>query len=303
MLNTITQEIIKVANGDMHASAIAAVVCYALIALLFFGTIAITHFVYLGCLRRPYTTFIASIIQTIGCLLYFHGDNSISLLNLYGNEVGCGSSCQINNRIAATFTLGLALIIFQFVPSLLEEIFSLAKSKDGGKKRKKNPWYSLIDMISMFVKIDVLYSNVVATTDTPEFCSLSDISMSVSFAVVCLIAGYIAEIIYYISALHAKKDAKKDGDKVFRTLATFVLIVAMICFPLYFLAENKQPLDCAFGCDSFAANSTIEGLMCNRIANSATRIGFTSFTFVSITALSLTIFSCSVEKRDSSFPV
>ena len=298
MLNTIIRESILVANGEARASATAAVVFFVLIAFLFFGLLAILHFVYLCCLRHHYTSFISSCIQTVGALLYFYGDNITYLLNSYGVELGCGTLCQNNNRIAATFSLGLALIIFHIIPPMLHKLFQVVKDEE--KKDKKNPWYSAVDMITVMVKIDTLYSAVVVMVESPEFCSASDIGVSVSFIVVCAIVGFIAEIIYFIYALYANE----DENMVFCSLAIFGLILIIICFPLYILADNHQPLDCAFGCDSFAANTTINDLTCSQIANSGTRLGFTCVTFLSVSALSLVYFSCSAkENKALAYPV
>ena len=51
-----------------------------------------------------------------------------------------------------------------------------------------------------------------------------------------------------------------------------------ISLPLYILSDNEQPLDCAWGCDSFVDNTTTiiaadSGINCNVKANSGMRLG------------------------------
>lgn len=285
MLYNISREIIMNADGDEQASAIAAVVIFVLIAVLFFGLFAIEHFVHLCCLKHQYTSCVSSSIQSIGALLYFYGDNIIHVIDGYGEDLGCGPICESDIHITAAFSLGMALIIFQIVPSILHKSFRICSKKE---KEENNPWFPAIDMLTVFLKIDTLYSAVVVKATSQDFCDKSDIAVSISLMIVCVIVGLIAETVYFIYAL----DADKEKDKTFRGLVIFGFIVVTISFPLYILADNHQPLDCAFGCDRFAANTTINDVMCNQAANSGVRLSFNSVSFVFITAVSVIFFSC-----------
>ena len=59
-----------------------------------------------------------------------------------------------------------------------------------------------------------------------------------------------------------------------------MILIVTICLPFYLLADNFQPLDCAFSCDTIVANATISTTTCNRMANSAVRLGFTLTTLI-----------------------
>ncbi len=286
MLNTIIREIIIAANGDPETSALAAIIMFGIIAVLFFGSLAFCHFIYLCVYRHHYTSFIESAIQTVGALLYFYGDNMTYILGHYGPQLGCDSECVTSNRIAGSFALGTALIIFQVIPHLLKKIKKMTTGKP--LKIRYPSWVSAIDMITIIVSMDALFSAVVVMVESPEFCSRSDIGTSVSFIVVCTIVGIFAEVIYWLYALHSSK----DKDKTFNVLVTLAFFIMIFCFPLYILADNHQPLDCAFGCDTFAANTTINDLSCNNTGNAVTRLSFTVVTFSLIAILSPIFFIC-----------
>ncbi len=291
MLNTIIREIIIVANNDPETSALVAVIMFGLVAVLFFGTLALGHFIYLCVYKHHYSSFIASAIQTLGALLYFYGDNVTYILGQYGPELGCNEDCVTSNRIAASFSLGVALIIFQLVPSLIHKLIKMTKGKSQTDSYPN--WLAAIDMVTVLVKMDTLFSAVVVMVESPDFCSRSDIATSVSFIIACMIIGIFAEIIYWLYALHSNK----DKEIMFTGLVTAGLFVMMISFPMYILADNHQPLDCAFGCDSFAANRTINSMNCNKVANASTRLGFTTITFTLIAVISPIYFIC--QKRNS----
>ena len=293
ILNTVIREIIIVSNGDPKSSATAAVVMFVLVGILFFGLLAIIHFVYLCVLKHHYTIFITSSIQTVGALLYFYGDNITILLNSYSVELGCGEACVANNRIAASFSLGVALIIFQIVPTVMHKLFDMIRGERSRSTKIPN-WYSALDMITVLVKLDTLYSAVVVMVESRDFCSRTDIATSASFISICILIGVGAEVVYCLYA----QTTNEDGKKLFACLTTTGLLSVILCFPLYILADNHQPLDCAFGCDRFAANTTMNDLNCRQTVNSSVRLGFTVLTFILVTTFSLIYFICNFRARE-----
>ncbi len=302
MLNTIIQEIITLTNGDHLDSATAALVLFVLVAFLFFGLLTIVHFVYLCIFKCHYTTFLTSFVQTIGALLYFYGDNISNLLNKYSTVLNCDEECVNNNRRAASFCLGVALIIFQMVPFISKQFLKVLKRKEklNLTTTKKSPdWFSAIDMITIFVKLDTLYSAIVVMVQSREFCNRSDITSSSAFLAVCVLTGIFAEVSYFLYAL----TSNEYSERVFTGLVTIGLIVLVCCLPLYLLADNRQPLDCAFGCDTYAANTTANALACNRTSNGSVRLGFTALSFIVISVFSLVFFVCDrTAQEEESYP-
>ena len=288
ILNIIVQEIILLANGDRASSAIASFSLFGIIAVLFFGPLVFAHCIHLGLYKRHYVSFISSTIQTTGALFFFYGNNINILINSWGVEIGCGPVCVENIRLTASFSLGVSLIIFNFVPPILIRFLKVLKVKHRLKKEEKTipNWILALDMVTMFVKIDTLYSAIVGIIQSPEFCSTRDIAFSSIFLAVCLIVGISAELIYYSHAL----TTNEKSEKTYVALVSLGMVVMVICLPLYLLADNSQPLDCAFGCDTVAANTTINDITCDQVANSSVRLGFTVATFLPLAPIAFIYF-------------
>ena len=190
--------------------------------------------------------------QIIASMLYFYGDNINYILERYGENLGCGDVCVENNRIAAVVTLGLSLILFHITPGVLRKI---AKMNDW--KYTETGWKSALDMLVIIVKIDTVFTVVAIMAQTDEYCNSTDVGLSWSFVVICFFAGLVAMIVYGVFSCY--KLDNSDKCKCI-TLAFFLLL---FCFPMYLLADNQQPIDCAFGCDTFAANMTQNEINCN----------------------------------------
>ena len=281
LLNNVFREIITVSNGNLKASATAAVVMFVLVAVLFFGPLTIVYFVYKCILKHSYISFISSSIQTIGALLYYYGDNITFLIDTFNPELGCEENCVTGNRVAAVISLGLALIIIQIVPPIVH------KFKKEGNFKKTPDWNSALDMITVLVKMDALYTTIVLMAhSSDEFCSTADVATSISLITIFVIVGVVVEAMQYYYAL-----TTNENKKVFFThLTTLGLFAFIICLPLYILADNFQPLDCAFRCDTFAANTTIHEINCNQTANNGVRLAFNAIVFIVVSVFSVVYF-------------
>lgn len=289
MLNTLIQQIILLVNGSPRESAIAAFTIFGIIAVVFFGSLVIVHFLYLCFLRQNRISFVTSTIQTIGALFFFYGNNINDLIGNYGAYVGCTEICVENSRIIASFALGIALITFGIVPPVTKQVLKLLKLKRKPTSviaNKVPDWFAAIDMITMFVKINTLYSAITGLVQSMEFCNATDIATSTTFLIVCIFIGIFAEVVYFLNA----RNTNKDDSKLYTGLVTFGLISMMICLPLYLLADNRQPLDCAFGCDTFATNTTINDITCQSVANEGLRLAFSGVSLLFIGTIPIIYF-------------
>lgn len=277
ILNSIVRELIAVAATDDRTAGIATVVCFSVLGLLLIG---LSPFALCFSTVNP-PILSAWLMQLFALVLYFYGDNIGYILQRYGEVLGCGDQCVENNRIAAVVLLGSAIIILQIIPPLLKDIAVMVKDvyqyKHGG-------WYQALDMLALLVRIDSIFTIIAVMTQTTAYCGLTDRSLGWSFFVICCIAG-IAGLI--ISSMYAAY--KVDKEHSVRSLpamsATLVLVVILlsISLSLYILADNQQPLDCVWGCDSYTDNTTVAvatgtGIECNMKANSGTRLGFMTVT-------------------------
>lgn len=72
-----------------------------------------------------YIKLIFLVIEVVGALLYFFGDNILYIVLKYGEALGCDQQCVESYRAAAIITLGLALMVFLLVPPCLQKIMQL----------------------------------------------------------------------------------------------------------------------------------------------------------------------------------
>ena len=196
-----------------------------------------------------------------------------TILTLFWRDMiwGCGDACVENNRIAAVITLGLSLILFHITPGVLRKI---AKLNDW--KNPETGWKSALDMLVVIVKIDTVFTVVAIMAQTDEFCSLKDVVLSFLFVVISFFAGLVAMIVYGAFSCYKLRKIKK----IICITIAFAFFPLLFCFPMYLLADNQQPIDCAFGCDTFAANMTQNEIDCNMIGSAGLRLGFMGVTLL-----------------------
>ena len=219
---------------------------------------------------------VAWILQLVAIVLYFYGDNIGYITQRYGEALGCGDRCIENNRIAAVVLLGSAIIILHIFPPILKDIAGLVKEDH---KYDRGGWYYALDMIAILVRIDTVFTIVAIMAQTSNYCSLTDVSLGWSFFVICTIIGIAAIIVSSIYAMYKIDD--KGSIKNFTAMSGIMITVVIflsISLPLYILSDNEQPIDCAWGCDSYADNTTTiittdSGMNCNMKANSGMRLG------------------------------
>lgn len=214
-------------------------------------------------------------IQSFGAGLYFYADNINEVLETYHKELGCNEQCLRNNRIAATVTLGLALTALQFIPHLLHDIM-------GWEENKQSTWYLALDMIITITKIEVLYTAVAIMTQTNEYCGHIDRNLSISFIVIC---SFLGVFIMISKCFHVRRE---EIDK--KITLSLACVFSVVGFLPYLLADNSQPLDCAFGCDFRAINQTRdEQIRCNEKGVSILKLVLMIISFIIILPVGLSL--------------
>ena len=288
MLNSICREIVSLSapdDSERRAAGIATVVLFVLVIVLFFGILSSINVIYLCCkyVNNKEALFFKMaflLVEILGATLYFYGDNISFIFDQYGDALGCSQQCMENNRIAAVITLGLALMFYHLFPPCLHKVATLCELPE------PTPWYSASSMMTTILKVDALFTIVVIMAQTTDFCSNVDLSISVAFLVISVVVGIILMIVY--SAI----SYSSNQDKEWRWIVPLACILLVVIFPMYILADNLQPLDCAFGCDTFAFNQTQNEISCNEVGNSALRLGFTVVAFITVAFLSSVFFCC-----------
>lgn len=228
-------------------------------------------------------------VLSFAAALYIYGDNINYIMQRYGEELGCGEQCVTNNRIAAVISLGTALIILELFPPAIHKFIKIVEWED-----TRSTWYSSLDMITIILRVDVLYTAVAIFAQTDEFCGHTDKALSASFITLCIIVGLS---IMVINCVYSMKKVKNDDNAVFYMVGTCVPLAFSLI--MFMLADNEQPIDCAFICDSFAANQTLNDLSCNIQGTSGLRLGFMLVTFTIIVVVGFVLFCKGILSEDN----
>ena len=260
MFISIVRDSIAIADGgdSKTSSATAAIAIFGIVGLLFplvYSVLVAIYLVYIYNGGTDWTIVtlkaISSFFAIVGAMLYLYGDNIMFVIK-HAIVLDCDETCVHNNRMAAFICLGLALIIFHLAPPVFQKLYKFFA--DGDDAEEKNPWLLAMDMITVMVKTDMLYSVVFLMTVDIDFCSIGGHAASSVFIAICVLFAVIALIVYGIHALIVNDDG--DNDSYLMPLTIFGAIVLIICLPLYLLADNEQPLGCTFAIGCGTQNTT-----------------------------------------------
>ena len=69
----------------------------------------------------------------------FLWQNIESVIGKCSTELGCDASCVLDNQIAAAFSLGMSLIIFQILPIAVKKLLKILKQKQEHTKKVREP--------------------------------------------------------------------------------------------------------------------------------------------------------------------
>ena len=292
------REIIILASSDSRAAAIGTLSFFAILTGFLIVVPVGTQICALCCSTTNSFTIAIRLLQYITLLSYFCGDNLEYAFDNYADGLPCGYRCIKNVRIATLILLGIAIIL-PYITNLLPEdatawpkfvdaIFEytcpsrclrciqnrLKGAKEENLKLKNHISYYSLSMFAILVKIDAFFTILSTTFASTDYCSHRNIILGWTFFGLFVIVGAPAVILtgaYAVYKLHEKNCIKKK--QVVKWTMIPAVILLSISLPLYILADNKQPLDCAWGCDSLADNATaIAILRCNTTANASAKL-------------------------------
>ena len=230
------------------------------------------------------------VIQFVGALLYLYGDNIPQLVNRYGSELGCGEVCRQNNNIAGIISLGVALLIFKLGTKIWENIYNYwyrTEIERGDEPKSEESKFLLwpTEMITYVVKIDAVYSALLAMEQSSDPCSEFHLSVSISLLVICVVAWIPASFTYSLSAYEFPQ---KKIQYICPSICPSIF--ASLTLVLYMLADNDLPLGCAFKCDApvnatdKCMTTTMDDLSCRDPINYWIRFVFMAVALISIIA-------------------
>ena len=180
----------------------------------------------------------AFVLQLVVAALYFFGDNFGYVLPQYADALNCSDVCQRGVEVTRQAALGTAIIIIHSIPVLDRD----ATYGNKYEEEYKSLHYTL-NVIAVLIKIDMIYSIVTAVVQSDADCSTTNEALTYSFFVIATVIGWISIIIQSIVG----KDVLHKDVKIGCT-TVFGIILLLISLPMFLLSDNRQPLDCGFGC-------------------------------------------------------
>jgi hypothetical protein len=260
MMNAVTREAILIQDnvtnnlrGNLQVGSIAV------IGVLFFVILSSINLLYIWSKHSSRTRKMKVAlwaVHMVGAILFYYGDNITYLADNYGKSLDWSEQVIENHRNAATISVGLALVFFCFAPACLRKV----ANKYDIYIVDSAP-YSAFDMITTIATLEALYTLVVRTPPT-ESC---DKTVSISFIVLCSIAGTVLIVTYCAMYNKSDTDDRPTVKHVKRTLF-FLLLIAL---PLHLLADSPLPLDCVSGHNVLRLCFSVFGLLFASIATAA----------------------------------
>lgn len=241
--------------------------------------------------------FFACVFNSAVLGLYFYGDNLGHILQMYGQDLGCDESCLELNHTIANICLGGAAFLLHIFPQIMKQLVKMC-----GWEYKPYGWYKDLSIFKFLVKIDSIYTTLVIFVQTSDYCSPSEVSLSLILITTCSVLGIKAIIGKGIHRVRKGNGKTRLTKKHF----TFAISLLVLVLPLYLFTDNAQPLDCGFECDLLENNTTtmiqdvttVVGGSCKMNANSITRLILAILTGVLlITVLALGIYGYYGEQK------
>lgn len=215
--------------------------------------------------------FLACVINSVIVGLYFYGDNLGYILQAYGEDLGCDATCSEVNLAIAVIALAIGAFLLHLFPEILKQLIKLF-----GYKYKPDRWYYTLSTLTTLVKIDAIYSTLASLAQIGNYCSITEVTLSLFLIVISSILGIFDIIIKSLYILYGVKEKKKGNTQKNKAIVTSASVLLILSLPLYLLVDNEQPLNCGFECDVFENTTcTIQSDPtdnCRANANSITRL-------------------------------
>jgi hypothetical protein len=154
---------------------------------------------HLLCAQWPHQKNELWAVHMVGAILFYYGDNITYIADNYGESLDWSEQVIDNHRNAATITVGLAVVFFCFVPTCLRKVANKC-----GIHIADSAQYSAFDTITTIAKLEAL-STLMVRISPIESC---DKTISISFLVLCSIAGMVLIVTY--CCMYLSSDPNND---------------------------------------------------------------------------------------------
>ncbi len=197
VIYTICKECIALQGSDKHA----AIATTAVFGVLAFSTFLIS-LLQLICSKKKWLPFCLWLVHIIIVEIYFYGKNISSIVNKFGDELGCDEHCVRNNRLAAIGCMGFTLLLLYTIPLLHDYI----KKQSGNQHHPL--WHYFYGVILVLVHINSMYSAVLSIIPEELECSIESLVLSVAFLLFATFIGWTS--IFTDKEIWARNDHPRE---------------------------------------------------------------------------------------------
>ena len=298
--DAIIRDCIGLAQHNGEGVAIGTLVYFLVLCLsiiiLPLGFICIKE---MQCSRGDIIPFV---LQLVVAALYFFGDNFGYVLPHYADALNCSDTCQRGVEVARHAALGTAIIIIHSIP-----VLDWDATYDNNYKKKYKSLHYTLNVIAVLIKIDMIYSIVTAVVQSDADCSTTNKALTYSFFAIATVIGWISIIFQSVEGKHA---LYKDVD-ICDCTTVFGIILLLVSLPMFLLSDNRQPLDCEFGCvvisNNTISNNTAGNMTsadaCNYIANHSVSLAFIVVVAFSVLYVLGVVRSKLPKSQEPSYPI
>ena len=257
---------------DKDKQAQIAIVIFSVLGLYYIiisisviiGTIRLRDFHMIFKSNQEYqATIISQVLVAIAGLLYYFGDNFNGYIIAYGDIFDCDSSCSDAVSHVADGMLYISLLMFTFIPLLIERVTILGKREI--KYTEKWHWANFRDTghaFALIIDLDAWFTAIASVPfNSPDFCPSNDTILAwIMYGLSLFIWAVVLVLIYAPGIYLALYQAPKNIKKVI--LYIFLIVLLWTTTATIILADGPQPLGCLFECD--IATNIPNGTVCRR---------------------------------------
>ena len=200
--------------------------------------------------REYQATITSQVLVAIAGLLYYFGDNFSDYILAYGDQFNCDSSCIDAVKHAANGMLYISLLMFTFIPLLIERLNIVGKREV--EYTEKWHWAVARDTghaFALIVDLDAWFTAIASVPFySPDFCPSGDIILAwIMYGFSLFIWAVVLILIYAPGKYLALYQTPKNIKKVI--LYIFLIVILWTTAATIILTDNPQPMGCLFGCD------------------------------------------------------
>ena len=244
------------------------------------------------------TIVVAHVLTALAGVSYLLGNRIGIIFAFYGQYLNCDDECR-DILIEMSHTLIIfSILMLTLTPPFVNKInvltIHVVKDTDSIKKNKDrlwSPWKILAQSLALMLELDAWFTAVsgIPEKEAPIHCPIYQMFLEWSLFVISLIIWAILLVVIGLPGIIKAYRTKENGHKA--VILFIILALIWVASGGYILADNTQPLGCAFGCytDLPYLNINDTSIDCHYEAFHSTRATILFIILIFSTSLTITL--------------